>query len=438
MKTTKVAMRRPHSAGQRAVILADGNVAIFAGRRWGKTEAGVLRILRGVTAVPGLYWWVGLSWRSASLKRAWRLLCRQCERVAVALGDAKLVEVREAAKEIVLPNGSEIWARTAERPESLAGEAVRGAVVDEFSLMPERVWSEYLQATLLDYNGWAMFAGVPKGENWSSHLWRSAGTRPNWSQFHFTTYDNPTIDKAAIDVIRQEVVATLFEQEYLARIVSGAGAVFRNVRACIVADWRDAPEYEDFVDRNGMPARRRHEYVFGIDWGKYEDFTVVAVLDVWRRHFVHFLRINKIDWSSQLDRIVDLARVFRPTTVYAESNAMGDPLIEALARRAGTAFADATEDQVDATDDRIGFAVEPFFTTATTKRDMIEALALAFEQETVGIPADDNVCLELEVMSVVRAGMTVKYAAPAGFHDDVPMSMAIAWQAVAHARPIFL
>src|SRR5258708_32395920 len=57
-------------------VLADSvpRAVIFSGRRSGKTQLGVYRILRTATTRVGLYWWVGLSWRSASLKRAWRLL----------------------------------------------------------------------------------------------------------------------------------------------------------------------------------------------------------------------------------------------------------------------------------------------------------------------------------------------------------------------------
>jgi hypothetical protein len=68
-----VVLPTPHSQGQGDVIRYPGNVVLFAGRRWGKTQAGIDRFQVFGNPDPGLYWWVGLSWKSASMKRAWRL-----------------------------------------------------------------------------------------------------------------------------------------------------------------------------------------------------------------------------------------------------------------------------------------------------------------------------------------------------------------------------
>ena len=54
------------------MITFPGSVVAFCGRRFGKTDGYVQRLFYWMQRKPGLYWWVGLSWRSASLKRAWR------------------------------------------------------------------------------------------------------------------------------------------------------------------------------------------------------------------------------------------------------------------------------------------------------------------------------------------------------------------------------
>jgi len=61
MPNLRIPLRKPHSEKQRQLIEYPGNVVTFAGRRWGKTDGNVLRIIRGATLDPGLYWWVGLS-----------------------------------------------------------------------------------------------------------------------------------------------------------------------------------------------------------------------------------------------------------------------------------------------------------------------------------------------------------------------------------------
>jgi hypothetical protein len=128
--------------------------------------------------------------------------------------------IREVDKECHLPNGLQIWMRSADNPESLAGEGIMGAVLDEFTLMQERVWTEFVEATLLDYQGWPFFIGVPKGQNWGAQLWQRAHHRPGWMARHYTTYDNPFLSQAAIDALKGEVPASIWRQEYLAEIVT--------------------------------------------------------------------------------------------------------------------------------------------------------------------------------------------------------------------------
>src|SRR5262249_8877457 len=77
----------------------------FCARQYGKTEGGVDLIIRDGLKTAGIYWWVGVSWKSASMKRAWRLLKIRLREFGV---------IREADKEIHLPNGTQIWLRTAD------------------------------------------------------------------------------------------------------------------------------------------------------------------------------------------------------------------------------------------------------------------------------------------------------------------------------------
>src|SRR5215510_5182605 len=90
----------------------------FCGRRYGKTEVGVDIVMRDGCKTPGIYWWVGVSWKSASMKRAWRLLKLRSRGFATA--------IRETEHEIHYPNGTQIWLRTADNLSSLAGEGLRG------------------------------------------------------------------------------------------------------------------------------------------------------------------------------------------------------------------------------------------------------------------------------------------------------------------------
>ena len=397
----RLQLQKPHSQGQHDLIYSGTNDVVFAGRRWGKTHMGVTRIMLNSMNRPGLYWWVGLGWKSASLKRAWR----EIKTITVAswksVGERKPEKyIRESSKEVILPWGGEIWMRTAERPDSLAGEGILGAVLDEFTLMDERVWTEYVEGCLLDKGGWASFIGVPKGNNWGARLWRAASKRKGWAKWHFTTADNPIIDPEKLQNIKDNVPRTLFDQEYMAVVIDGAGLVFKNVYALATAVQVAGPQ----------PGA---DYIFGLDWGKKNDWTVITVMDVARREVVYVDRFNQIDYPTQLSRVRALNEKFRPRCIVAESNSMGAPLCDQLI--------------VD------GLPIRQVYFTNSVKREYIERLAVAFEQEDIRLPNDKDFLSEFEEyeMEISDKG-TVSYHAPTGegHHDDCVMSTALVWSEV--------
>lgn len=399
----KIELLPAHSKGQEDLILSRSMDVVFAGRRWGKTHSGVQRILLNALTDPGLYWWVGLGWRSASLKRAWRELKLNCVDLWMQMEGLSLQQaqrhIRESAKELTLPGGAEVWMRTAERPDSLAGEGIKGAVLDEFTLMKEEVWTEYVEATLLDHNGWGMFIGVPKGNNWGGRLWRNAKDRNGWNQWHFPTDSNPAISKERLEEIRINTPAKLFDQEYLAKIVDGAGLVFSNIFECI----KGAGIREPSDDQT---------YVFGLDWGKRNDWTVVSVVSSDKK--VRWIeRFNEIDYPTQLKKIRELNDLFKPRCIIAEANSMGDPLIDQLQ------------------DD--GLPVEAWWSTNKSKREVIEGLVVGIEQGDIELIDFKPLQNELEVYeSKVTAHGNITYNAPEGEHDDCVISLALAWDQVRH------
>lgn len=229
---------RPHSKLQYDMITDPCSSVNFCGRQFGKTAAGISRLMNFGVKDPGLYWWVGESWQSASMKRAWRYLkywTRQLWAAAYpdkdfTTGAGKNEEfIKDSVHEAYWPNGTVIWARTAERPESLVGEGIKGFVGDEFTLWKPEVWQEYLEATTLVHSAWAFFVGIPKGEgNWGCELFRSVqrGERTGWKARQAPTRINPFIKPDRLNDIRRTTSAWLFAQEYEAEIVKGVGAAF--------------------------------------------------------------------------------------------------------------------------------------------------------------------------------------------------------------------
>ena len=396
-------LRSPHSALQRGMIEHPGSVVAFCGRRFGKTDANVNRLYYWLPQKPGLYWWVGLSWQSASLKRGWREVTTIARKWLKAHGYDERSHINNSNHEIRLPGLGEIWFRTADNPPSLAGEGVMGAVVDEFSLMQEIIWTEYIQATLLDYDGWVSFGGVPKGNNWASALWRNAAAKPGWKQIHATSYDNPFIKPTSIDAIRDDpnTPEFFFRQEYLAEILSAEGMVFRRITEAATATALDAAQ----------PGRA---YVAGVDVADLQDFTVISIFDTTSREQVYLDRFNQVGYEALEDRIHAAYERFNVQTIVIEDNSIGTPVIDHLRSR--------------------NMRIVPFHTSHTTKQPLIQSLRSAFEHGTIRIINDPVQVGELQSYESKRTANGFSYSAPKGMHDDTVMAMALAWHALDTGR----
>jgi hypothetical protein len=282
--------------------------------------------------------------------------------------------------------------RSADDPDSLRGDGLNRVVIDEAAFVQERAWTEAIRPALSDRLGDALFISTPKGRNW---LWRMFVTEgDDHASFRFPTSTNPFIVAAEIEDAKRHLPERIFQQEYEAEFLDDAGGVFRRVM--------------DAVNRT---APGSGSYVIGVDWGKHEDYTVCTVLDESTGLVVEIDRFNQIDYAVQTTRLGTLVKRYSPRVILAESNSMGDPLIEQLQRQ--------------------GMPVEAFATTATSKPQVIEALALAFERDEISIPSEEILINELQAYEMERLPSgRMRYNAPDGMHDDTVMARAMVWDAV--------
>jgi len=393
MPTMTISLPTLHP-GQREVWQHGARFHVLAcGRRWGKSRMGSLRCI--VEALRGgRAWWVAPSYPMAAV--GWRMLKHLGQQVP---GTDK----SEVNKQIEFPGGGWVQVRSADKPDSLRGEGLDFIVMDECAFIKEDAWTEALRPALSDRQGRSYFISTPKGRNWFHKLHQRAQNDGNeWQAWHFTSYDNPYVDDAEIDAAKTQLPESVFRQEFLAEFIEDAGLVFRRVM--------DAASGET-VER----AQNGRQYIFGVDWAKSADWTVITVVDVQARALVCMDRFNQIDYQVQLERLHGLYERFQPQAIIAERNSMGEPLLEQLQRR--------------------GLPVRGFQTTNATKAEAVESLALAFEQGDITIMPDDVLIGELQAYELERlpSGM-IRYNAPAGMHDDCVMSLALAWHGLSMRR----
>lgn len=401
-KRIKVTLPPPHSEGQREAIEYPGSMVIFGGGRWGKSEAGVRRINRAMICDPGLYWWVGLSWQSASLKKAWRMLRNVWGRALREAGLDPRRHINLSSHEIELPNGSLLMLRSAENPESIAGDGPKGVVGDEFPYWREEVWTRFLQPALIDHQAWALLIGRPYGRNWATKVWDDAATRDGWLQRHYTIYDNPDLDRDLIEDIRSRTLESVWRQEYLAEAIDGAGAVFRHV--------------DDVAILDPVQPVAGHSYVMGVDLARTVDYTVLSTLDASSDVpcQVALDRFHRLDWTLQIDRIVQAVERWRPAIVAVDRTGIGDMPFQELARIIGDKLGDTTV---------IGIRYD-----RTKKLSQVQALAKAFEAGGLRLLKDATQRAEL-LSFEAKQSITgaISYNAPDGMHDDTVTALMLAW-----------
>jgi len=363
---------------------------LVAGRRVGKSRLAASTVLCGL--LRGENWW----WVSPSFDISKRVGWKMIERALRPLLRAGYGEANKSDLRITLANGGEFQAKSADDPSHLVGEGLDGVVVDEAGIVSEIAWTESIRAALSDRKGHGLLIGTPKGRNWFYAAYQRGQdpTQDEWHSWQYPTAANPFIDPLEIDAARQELPDLIFRQEYLAEFLEDSGTVFRNLDKCL--------------DRVPYTVG---ETVMGIDWGRSNDFTVLTVLDVETRRVVEVDRFNQINWETQRSRVETLAKRWQPKLILAEENSIGSPNIEAL--------------------QSLDLPVQAFTTTANSKAQIINQLALAFEQETIKLMDNPMLLNELRAYEMERLPSgNWRYSAPDGVHDDMVMSLALALEAV--------
>jgi hypothetical protein len=307
----------------------------------------------------------------------------------------------EADMKIYLTNGTVIECKSADNPESLLGEGLNGMVIDEAARIKDSIWHEYLRPTLSDKQGWLLAISTPKGMNWFYQGYMNGQKHiEDTESWNFTTQDNPYIKPEEIALAKTTMPQRAFEQEYLGIFLGNVGGVFRSIQQCIDDNiiMRDAAE-------GGV------SYAMGVDLAKYQDFTVIIVIDKLKNNVVYMERFNQIDWTLQEKRIIDVWNKFASPETFVDATGVGDRVFEELAKTItninGVKF------------------------TGTSKTELIDELSIMMDNKLIHFPNLPDLIDELNIYEyeVTKAG-NVRLNAPTGYHDDCVISLSLAAQGI--------
>ncbi len=397
-------------------------VVASCGSKTGKTFGLANWIVREAwNKEQGLFWWCAPVYKQAAIafKLIGHLLPPGRYRKRASQG--------EMVYELLYANGkvrSIIDFRSADRPESLRGEGVHGAVIDEAGYWKRDSFISVM-TTLTATKGKLRIISTPKGRNWFYEEWAKGWFKeqqeknPEYRSYQLPTTCNPFIEPEAIETLRRNFTDKQFRQEILAEFLADGAGVFNNITAC---------QRSYLMTRPASPHRR---YVMGIDWAKNDDYTVFVVMDAETKKVVHMERFQNLDWNYQIDRALSTAKFWNRASILMDSTGVGDVPFDII----GSVYPNVEAYNI--------YNSEP-------KMRLVRTLQLALERGEVQLPVtsgygDDDPegrlaemggLVEHELM-MFSANVTptgkVQYSAPEGYNDDIVIALALATVKVSEA-----
>lgn len=387
--------------GQAFVHASDAEIrTVMAGRQSGKTMTGVAEICLWAQQAPDqILWWVAPSYKV--MDKPWRDI-----KAHLPANIVKKSPERDNPR-FELHNGSTIYIKSADAPDSLVSEKLHGLVGDEAGQWKSTVWYMGLLPMFNTTKMRALFIGTPRGRNWFYDLWMRGRVNGLYSEdpirveevidgqrvamtyhsFHWTSYDSPYKSLEVLSEARRTSPQDLFAQEYLAEPIENAQGVFKKV-----------------YDRvKGISGPTTINWL-GVDLASKHDFSAFALMNANREVF-HIERSQE-DYPIQKQRIAALALKYNARIVI-DATGLGLPVSQDI--RAA------------------GFQVEDVTLSNEKKRNVIDQLRVAFEVGAISIPNDADLLDELisYEYAVLPSG-ALRYSAPEGKHDDQVIAVALA------------
>lgn len=385
--TTTVVYERPYLyPKQLESIFCEERISVIeASTKAGKTHGCLAWLLE--EALHGqtgqAYWWVAPVSSQADI--AYSRMKR---------GLPKGISITyEVNRKIKLICGAEIWFKSADAPDSLFGEDVYAAVIDEASRCKDDAWHA-VRSTLTATKGRLRVIGNVRGsKNWAFKLARLAesGTRPEMRYSRLTAYDaveGGVLDVQEIEDAKALLPENVFRELYLALPAGDGGNPFglEHIPACV------------------GPLSSEPVAFWGIDLAKSYDHTVAIGLDA-NCKVAKFERWQGA-WKDTLRRIRML--VGNRTPALIDSTGVGDPIVEML------------QSDPNGGGNYLGMRF-----TAGVKQQLMEGLAVAIQNGHVQFPPGPIV-EELVSYEYEYRNRTVYYSAPRRANDDCVCALALA------------
>lgn len=388
----------PHT-GQREFLTNDSRIKVLScGRRWGKTDACAVEIVAALhQSSPTKHVILAPTQDQANL-----LMDRVCE-----LLQAVIEPLGEAAPEFRFKRTPyprltfgphRVTARSGFLARALRGNEATHLVVDEAAYVPESLITEVAMPMLATTNGQMTLISTPNGRN---HFWKffgygMTGEHGVWSR-RAPSEESPYVSKTFLAIQRDLIPERAYAIEYEAEFRDSVGQFFRTeaIEACIVVE---PPRYEGHA-------------VIGVDWGRMQDATAVAVVKGTPEgaSLVELQSFNEAAWVTIENRVRDIIVRYPNCTIVADATGGGEIVVQSLNRM----FPNQT--------------VIPFVFNNKNKNEILDSLLLMFEKRRLLMSPHPDLMRELQhYQATMSHAGNRKLGSPEGLHDDLVTALALA------------
>jgi phage terminase large subunit-like protein len=299
---------------------------IAAGRRTGKSRLAAWRlIVSALEADKGHVWYIAPTQQQAR-DIMWQQL--------LELGNPVIASSHVNNMQLTLINGSVISLKGADRPETMRGVALKFVVLDEYADIKPTVFEQILRPALADLKGHCIFIGTPKGRNHFYDIYKMGQSgKPetkDWKSWHFTSFDNPLLEKEEIEIAKNTMSTFAYRQEFMASFEAPQSEIFKEDWV-VVKDKDDEPEYGTYymaVDLAGFENVSKQ----ASNKKKYLDQTSIAIVKVGddNKWWVDKVDAGRWDIKEVCERILKHVRLYDIQVIGIEKGSLMRALLPYL------------------------------------------------------------------------------------------------------------
>lgn len=419
---------RPHSQSQLDML---SRVAIpwpgrgpsvytgCCGRRYGKTTSLEVLCWHGFTAPEDIFGPPVVRLTADTFEhgqKVWDRFVWHAENTPLK----SLIKSHDRSRKLITGlRGETIQLLSADNPAALAGDGVTLWAIDESQYLTFPAFENLFPSTA-ERDGVIVMYGVAEGDGpFREQCYRgmNAGDYPENCHFELPTSANPFVPRRRIDLARRVYTPERFSQLYLGKWADSTGRIFRGVEQCVGGP---SPVMHPKGWAYCYPRSVGMQYYGGLDLAKFSDWCVYTIFDKHGR-MVAWDRFNRTSWELLKFRVRLLSREYGNPTTYVDSTGVGDPIYEDLLR--------------------MGMNCEGYSISGNElKKKLIDGLAVRIGSKEIEYPRNRIMMEELTRYEAVKSrtpgSNVIQYQAPAGFHDDFVVSIALAMYGMPRQIPV--